>query len=298
MRLLSTSSLEFRNFPDRDGRTPAYAILSHTWSTIPDEEVLYHDVINGTTTTKKAFSKLDGAMRQARPRYDWIWVDTCCIDKTSSAELSEAINTMYTWYENADACFAFLQDKAFCSVGEIVESKWFSRGWTLQELIAPKEVLFYDQNWTSIGSKKSPTIFSAISERTKVGVDILLGTTPIQSVSVAQRMSWAAGRKTTRDEDMAYCLMGIFGVNMPMLYGEGGKNAFHRLQESIMKDSNDHTIFTWTSHPDAKMGPYHGLLADDPHVFANAGNFVGYNDWEDAEPFQPSNRGLRINFHL
>lgn len=135
MRLLSTKTLELTSFPDRNGETPRYAILSHRWSANADDEVLYADIQNGKASTKTAYdSKLAKAMEQARKashpseRFDWIWCDTCCIDKSSSAELSESINSMYAWYESAAVCYAYIDDKAFTSISELKESKWFTRG--------------------------------------------------------------------------------------------------------------------------------------------------------------------------
>ncbi|PPJ55631.1 hypothetical protein CBER1_03752 [Cercospora berteroae] len=302
MRLLNTKKLEVRRFPDADGHTPPYAILSHCWSANEDDEVLLVDIQNGTAETKKAYPKLAAAMKRAREwkgrEFEWIWCDTCCINKESSAELSEAINSMYTWYAESEVCFAYLEDVDFESPRKLQESKWFTRGWTLQELIAPSELIFYDKNWNRVGSKTFSAICSMVSERTGISEDILSAPGTLQSVSVAQRMSWAADRRTTRPEDKAYCLMGIFQVNMPMLYGEGAVNAFHRLQEQIMKESNDHSIFAWTASVGRDVTGRHGLLADSPDAFAERSNIIGYADWEDEQPFQPSNRGLRINFHL
>ncbi|KAI6002305.1 hypothetical protein F5J12DRAFT_906395 [Pisolithus orientalis] len=146
-----------------------------------------------------------------RDGYTWLWIDTCCIDKRSSAELSEAINSMYRWYRNSQMCYVYLND-------------WFSRGWTLQELVAPKEAEFFNKSWVSIGIKQDLT--SLLEDITRI---------PEKSVrAVAHIMSWAADRKTTRVEDRAYSLLGLFGVNMPMLYGEGSK-AFQRLQLEIIR---------------------------------------------------------------
>ena len=171
----------------------------------------------------------------------------CCIDKTSSAELSEAINSMYEWYSSADVCYAFLHDVDDSedpreSSSAFRTSTWFTRGWTLQELIAPVEVVFVSKDWRMIGMRR--TLASTIEQVTAVDVDILLHRAPLDSVSVARRMSWAANRKTTRVEDEAYSLMGIFGIFMATIYGEG-RHAFIRLQEEILKRIPDQTIFAW-----------------------------------------------------
>jgi hypothetical protein len=305
MRLLSTQTLQLQSFPNAQGYTPPYVILSHCWSEDPSDEVLYVDVQNGRGMGKKAYPKIAAAIRQAREWkggcFDWIWCDTCCINKDSSAELSEAINSMYTWYAEADVCFAYLEDQVFDSLPRLKESKWFTRGWTLQELIAPPDLIFYDKNWKRVGSKAFPAIRDMVSERTGIPAHILMAPGNLQSLSIAQRMSWAACRRTTRPEDKAYCLMGIFDVNMPMLYGEGARKAFHRLQGQIMKDRNDHSIFAWTSTPGLKKPEEperHGLLADSPDAFADRFNIIGYADWQDEEPIQHTNRGLRISLHL
>ena len=157
---------------------------------------------------------------------------------------------MFTWYKDAEICYAFLADvpaEAFNEVGgdlftPLEKSKWFTRGWTLQELIAPPEVAFYSQEWRAIGTKES--LKETISEITGIDVLVLQMRREPSCLSVAQKMSWAANRRTTRLEDEAYCLMGLFGVNMPLLYGEGQK-AFKRLQLEIMKETYDPTILAW-----------------------------------------------------
>ncbi|KAH8648651.1 hypothetical protein BX600DRAFT_530428 [Xylariales sp. PMI_506] len=147
-----------------------------------------------------------------------IWIDTCCIDKTSSAELSEAINSMYQWYQNAAVCY-------------------FSRGWTLQELIAPHDVEFFAHDWSYLGNKQESNIFAELlNSITGIHGDVLPGILPLIEVSIASRMKWAALRQTTRVEDIAYSLLGIFGVRMPLLYGEGS-NAFLRLQQEILRST-------------------------------------------------------------
>ncbi|KAH8904977.1 HET-domain-containing protein [Coniochaeta sp. PMI_546] len=185
---------------------------------------------------------------QAKAGGLYVWVDTCCINKESSAELSEAINSMYTWYANALLCVAVLTDVAGTESdpnGEFGDSRWFTRGWTLQELVAPFAVVFYNSSYELIGSRSD--LARSIARITSIDQKYLhsptLGRTSA-SPTIAERMSWAAGRQTTRLEDEAYCLLGIFGVNMPLLYGEGA-NAFVRLQQEIIKSTEDQTIFAW-----------------------------------------------------
>ncbi|KAH7924778.1 HET-domain-containing protein, partial [Leucogyrophana mollusca] len=241
MRLLNTRTLKLEDHP----RVPEYAILSHRWG---EEEVCFPDINGAHAPNLKGYSKIERCCAQAlRDGHQYVWVDTCCIDKSSSAELSEAINSMYHWYREAQVCYAHLDD--VCSDEDPSSedsgfslSEWFMRGWTLQELIAPETVIFFAKDWVEIGSKIS--LISTIAGITAVDEDVLLGTLPLKDVSVAKKMSWASWRETTRVEDRAYSLMGLFGVNMPLIYGEG-KNAFARLQGEIMRKSTDQSIFAW-----------------------------------------------------
>ncbi|KAL7623180.1 hypothetical protein AAE478_006861 [Parahypoxylon ruwenzoriense] len=247
MRLLNVKNSQmtyFMSYAD----VPPYAILSHTWG---EEEVSLKDwetMSRPDVREKEGFKKLEYCCRQAaRDGLEWVWVDTCCIDKTSSAELTESINSMFRWYRDAAICYAYLTD-----VPEDVErseiekhlakSRWFTRGWTLQELIAPLKVVFYSAAWQPVGTKSE--LSACISAITGIEETYLSGAN-LDRASVAQRMSWASRRRTSRDEDIAYCLLGIFDVNMPLIYGEGHK-AFQRLQEEIMRAfPEDHTLFAW-----------------------------------------------------
>ncbi|KAI1265851.1 HET-domain-containing protein [Xylariaceae sp. FL1019] len=227
----------------------SYAILSHTWE---DEEIsfqLYRDS-RSLAMGLKGYTKVAKTLELAR---SWdlahAWIDTCCIDKTSSAELSEAINSMYNWYSNAAVCFAFLSDigpvdqDIFHESAQILSNcRWFARGWTLQELIAPDIVEFYDGQWYCIGNKTDRRIAQAINHITRIPIALLEKKKPLRSLTIAQRMSWAADRETTRTEDIAYSLLGIFDVNMPLLYGEGRK-AYTRLLEEICKQHLSYLAF-------------------------------------------------------
>ena len=297
MWLLEASSIELKSFPNKDlgfpddKKLPPYAILSHTWET---EEVLFADMMNGTAKGKVGYKKLVYSCKQAMANgLEYVWVDTCCINKDSSAELSEAINSMYAWYHKAHICYAYIADLPV-KVSTLTESRWFTRGWTLQELIAPESLIFYSGDWDELGTKA--TLHEPLAKRTGIDASILTGERSLESASVARRMSWACNRQTTRTEDEAYCLMGLFNVNMPMLYGEGSK-AFLRLQEEIMKNSDDESIFAWidsSADPDTHLG----LLADSPKRFESAGNVIPYKNWELSAPFSISNKGLSISLHL
>lgn len=233
MRLLNSSTLELKDFPAN--QVPVYAILSHTWG---DEEVLFADLHTDSAKDKAGHKKIRYCCKQAAVHgFDYVWIDTCCIDKSSSAELSEAINSMFSWYQKARICYAYLADVPTQVETKILSSafansRWFKRGWTLQELIGPSELVFFSQEWVQIGTKA--TLQHTLAEITGIDAGILTGVKDLESASVAKKMSWASDRAVTRTEDIAYCLMGLFDVNMPMLYGEGEK-AFVRLQEEIMK---------------------------------------------------------------
>ncbi|KAF5344876.1 hypothetical protein D9758_011543 [Tetrapyrgos nigripes] len=259
MRLLHTRTLQFREFQTD---TPPYAILSHTWE---DEEVTYHDILHLSIAKRKSgFRKVIKACLHARKyKFDWIWIDSCCINKESSAELSEAINSMYQYYADAQVCYAYLCDVSSTedpdprdTGSSFKRCRWFRRGWTLQELLAPSYVVFLDRDWMEVGTKWS--LRDAISAITSIPSGVLENG-DIEKYSIAQRMSWAALRETTRPEDQAYCLMGIFGVSMPPIYGEGGPKAFMRLQQEIIKEFDDRSIFAWVAPP-GETEP-RGLLA-------------------------------------
>jgi hypothetical protein len=234
MHLLNTTTLKLEYFIKA---IPPYAILSHTWG---DEEVTFDDIDKPHAARMKGYQKILKSSAQAlEDGFAWIWIDTCSIDKRSSAELSEAINSMYDWYWNSAVCYAYLSDvptKAF------VESVWFTRGWTLQELLAPAVVEFYSQDWKRIGTKLG--LVEDVHRATGIEKKYILNRSTIQSTPIGRKFGWAAHRKTTRVEDIAYSLLGLVHINMPLLYGEGHR-AFYRLQLEVLKTSRDHTIFVW-----------------------------------------------------
>lgn len=292
MRLLNSRHLTLEEFWDYK-KTIRYAILSHRWE---KEEVTFRDIQNPLQAANLAgFTKIQNSCKRAlNDGYDYIWVDTCCINKESSAELTEAINSMYRWYKAAAVCYVYLSDVDAAEVSrdgesKIMESLWFERGWTLQELLAPKNVLFFDQDWAFLGTKHS--LSESLTRCTGIDETILRGNESVFNRSIAQRMSWAAGRKTTRDEDIAYSLLGIFDVNMPMLYGEGEK-AFLRLQAEIIRQSDDHSIFAWPIQHDAQPG----LLADNPAAFAECGYIRAIVPRIGHSSYALTNRGLSTKF--
>jgi hypothetical protein len=252
MRLLNTRTYELCEFL---GDAPPYAILSHRWL---EEEVLFKDIRDARKRgSLKGWAKIENCCRQAaEDGWDYVWIDTCCINKSDSSELSEAINSMFRWYENAQVCYAFLDDvpsrypsfdgDSHDAYGRpwpwnwyFRSSQWFTRGWTLQELLAPCCLLFLSSDWKHIGSRES--LADEISRITGIKEDQLLD---FRACSAATKLSWAAKRQTTRPEDRAYSLFGLLGINLPLLYGEGNR-AFARLQTELIRQSADETVLLW-----------------------------------------------------
>ncbi|KAK9426700.1 putative Heterokaryon incompatibility domain-containing protein [Seiridium unicorne] len=316
-----------------------YAILSHTWGA---EEVVFQEweqlfpsgaikgqcphVRHARIKNKAGYHKVMQACEQAkRDGIRWLWCDTMCINKESSAELSEAINSMFefsNWYSDAKTCYAYLIDVQFPdrnshlgvftsrsnvpgwfphAIGHkqdslvrelkssFLGSRWWTRGWTLQELLAPNDVVFFAVDWTPLGCKTD--VAPWISTSTNIHQSVLEDRSIMRNFSIAQRMSWVSRRRTTMVEDMAYCLLGIFDINMPMLYGQGEK-AFQKLQEEIIKVSDDQSIFAWSSF-DPQSSPWTGILAKSPEAFQDSGSII-CDDGLVKHPYAMTNLGLRI----
>lgn len=208
-----------------------------------------------------------------RHGYDYAWVDTCCIDKSSSAELSEAINSMFLWYQNAEECFVYLADYPHDNLieEELAKCRWLTRGWTLQELIAPEDLYFYNSRWSNIAWKRDLGMPDVLSRLTLIPKEVLLGgVDSLSEFSAAQKMSWAARRQTTRIEDAAYCLLGLFDINMPLLYGERHK-AFARLQGEILTMSGDLTLLAWNPTDYSQPDSFCSVFAQHPSAFRDSG---------------------------
>ena len=316
MRLLNVSTLKLELFMGPERSIPPYAILSHTWG---DSEIVFDDIQSLSTAALKenpGFDKVFQTCLQAqRDHFDYVWIDTCCIDKSSSAELSEAINSMFKYYAQSSTCYVYLNDfNVPCLLGpgddvflgakdtSFFHSRWFERGWTLQELIAPHKVEFFDQYWRRFGTRDGelldrvcrrtgiwPQVFSTprckcqnLASLTMVREEVcphcrtrdtLYHTLDTFAVSI--KMRWADTRGTTRPEDAAYCLLGLFGINMPLLYGEGRK-AFLRLQDLIIRQSKDQSVLLWEAfRTDAPLSTALGCLAPAAGYFKNPVPIIG-----------------------
>ena len=250
----------------------AYAMFSHRWEMV---EPLYKDLEGSDVFSlpeSTGTRKLQHFCRHARERgFRWAWSDTCCIDKNSTSELQKSIISMFKWYRNSDLTIIYLGDVSDNSIEALRKSIWFLRGWTLQELIAPKRLVFFQSDWTLLTTsgdlpmdnyKESPAFRKLITDITGIDDAALTHFDPTsRQPTIRQRMSWAAHRKTTEIEDVAYCLMGIFDVHFPVMYGEGD-SAFYRLQIEIMAQSDDPSLFDWTGKPGTNT-----LLACSPACF-------------------------------
>ncbi|KAH8749484.1 heterokaryon incompatibility protein-domain-containing protein, partial [Diaporthe sp. PMI_573] len=294
MRLVNTRTLQVEEFLGPN--IPPYGILSHTWD---EAEASYEGMKNGLVSDGTGYKKIKMACSLAvRDDFAYIWIDTCCIDKSSSAELSEAINSMFQWYKGSTICYVYLSDlggSADLSVA-LKECRWFTRGWTLQELIAPYEVQFFDQAWKPRGRKRD--LLSEISLATGISSHILSHSASLQSLPAATKMSWAASRQTTRPEDAAYCLLGIFDINMPLLYGEGSR-AFTRLQEEIIRRTCDLSIFAWkTIACQITASTHSGILAESPRDFTHCGSITRNKQPRFHGDFSVTNKGVRLEVRL
>ncbi len=306
MWVLSTDRAELHFFASPEDIKDGYAALSHTWK--PDHEdgdkeqsfQEVQDIIKRHKSDKNPRDFVSEKIRRCCELAEshnckWVWIDTCCIDKTSSAELSEAINSMFRYYALARVCYGYLRDvdTVFFSREDLEndrhspipyrheryyqfqQSVWFKRGWTLQELIAPRFFVFLSRSWEVIGTKAD--LAELLEKQFGIPAAVLRFQISHTEFSIAQRMSWFQWRTTTRLEDEAYCLLGLFDIHMPPLYGEG-KNAFRRLQEEIMKQWADTTLFAWIAY-----SPQECLFAESP------GDFAVYNK-EDGIVYTPPRR--------
>ena len=226
-----------------NGHVPAYAILSHTWG---KEEVIFQDMeVNADrnkTISKAGWKKIEFCAKQAAADgLQYFWIDTCCIDKKNAVELGAAINSMFRWYQNAARCYVYLPDVSKADSGADGDrawkeafraSRWFTRGWTLQELIAPRLIDFFSLEGERLGDKL--LLESEIHEITGITKAALQGHA-LSNFGISERRSWAKDRNTTIEEDGIYCLLGVFDISMVLNYGEGKDRASRRLDEEIHK---------------------------------------------------------------
>jgi WD40 repeat protein len=263
--------------------TEPYAILSHTWGG-DDEEVTFEDLKDGSGKTKEGYRKLNFCGEQAaRDGLQYFWVDTCCIDKSNSTELSEAINSMFRWYCNAARCYVYLTD-VFTNErtglspepweAPFQSSRWFTRGWTLQELIAPPSVEFFCPNGKRLGDKKS--LEQQLYKITRIPVSALRGS-PLSDYSFNERVSWVRNRDTKREEDLAYSLLGIFDISIPVIYGEGRENAIRRLKREWSYRLEE--LSQTTSNHARRLGTLQQTLE-------------GHSDWVRSVAFSPDSKLL------
>lgn len=270
MYLLNTSTLKLERFPG-ESRKPKYAILSHRWGSDHDE-ASFQDVSNGNHLHKRGWKKIASACDVARAQgHQYLWADTCCINKVpeNNKEQTDAINSMYDWYGASEVCYAYLEDVVDVNDEDLLKkSQWFERGWTLQEMLAPEELIFFSQDWKiSVDRFDVPDVMNRVAG---VQGGHWFASKDDDSYTIEEVMSWASRRKTTKPEDAAYSLIGLFklGKSLDISYGEGGARAFVRLQEQLMQGSHsdDMTIFDWTSDADESV-PRRSMFATSPKAF-------------------------------
>jgi hypothetical protein len=310
MRLLNATTYDLQEFLDRDSR-PQYAILSHRWA---NKEIIY-GTLNPSNLRNEDFKsqqldKIRGTCRIARQNnLNWVWIDSCNINKESTVELNRSLNSMFQWYQEAAECYTYLSDvlalgqdaSVFKQQGSEKISEWFERGWTLQELLAPKTMTFFDKHWVAIGTRSQ--LASQIESITDIEARFLDGSERFRAASIATKLSWAAHRKTTVEADMAYCLLGIFDVDLVPIPGEG-RREFLRLQQRLIQKYNDESIFAWTTPPEGHL-PNHdrewnqdqwGLLAPWVDCFQDSQDIVtsGNGIYRSPGDVGPTAEGVRF----
>ncbi|KAK7460467.1 hypothetical protein VKT23_009188 [Stygiomarasmius scandens] len=236
-RLVDTHTLALVEFHERD-TIPPYAILSHRW--IKRKEVVYRRFKRHDRWTKlrSGYRKIQAACRQAcQDGIRYIWIDTCCIKQGNHDDVAMNITSMYGYYQNAEVCYVYLVDvgrKRTMFDGRFwwqLGSEWFQRGWTLQELLAPRTVIFLNKRWQRIGDKYD--LRDDIQRQTTIPSAVLSGEQSVQDVDVLTRMSWAMDRETTKEQDEAYCLQGLLGVSVEPDYDESYYASFNRLGKAL-----------------------------------------------------------------
>ncbi|KAF9483345.1 hypothetical protein BDN70DRAFT_329371 [Pholiota conissans] len=277
-----------------------YAILSHTWLQ-SSSEVTYNNWKNGDDLdlSHEGYRKLVNFCRIAEAEYNvtFGWMDTVCINKSSSSELDESIRSMYKWYEDATICITYLADSS--SIDDMANDRWFTRGWTLQELFAPKYLNFYSCDWqrvetdTTWNDKECYDIQQVITSATGITRNHM---DYPKLASISTKMRWAAKRQVTRAEDASYSLMGLFGVSMSIAYGEGPERAFARLVNEIintMPGEDILDIFNFGGGPGTFDSTLHGFLPLNPKVYLDSSKF-NFSKGRLTKPLIMTHLGLRI----
>lgn len=272
----------------------------------------FAELSSGVHRDCEGWPKILRSRQLARERgVDWIWIDTCCVDKSSITEVSEDINSMYKYYARGKECYAYLYDVAwkpkdsgdrFMTVdgdGTLQPSDWFSRGWTLEELLAPgtpcksndgparvvaSSMYFFDKDWKEVDKKSDPDSYAEISRHTLIRQEHLSSSGSHAGASIAMRMSWAARRSTEEPEDRMYSLIGVFGINMSLMYGEGEAKAFMRLQSELMAHSEDQSILAWIN-PTRHGEPLPcGMVATSLDWFKDSSDVVSFSIKDKEKP--------------
>lgn len=309
MRLLNTSTLELEEY--QEGSVPPYAMLSHCWKPA-DNGVTYTNFMEARRTAKSGCQRMAafcGLIPKVVPPgytqtlqfcklakelgYEWVWIRECCVDEKSSAEVAGCINSLWKWTRDAGVCIAHLDDVVVADPEWVYNSRWIDESWTLTALLASRDVVFYDRDWRLLGRKREEGCGVAIEKRTGVPGRVLLEPEIIPRVSVARRMAWAGKRRTARREDVAYSLLGLFGVTLCIRYGEGDA-AFQRLQRKIFERDWDETIFAWSGG----SGGFQGLLAPSPASFVDCGDMVRLLPYRGYLSVQITNLGAMVCANL
>ncbi|CAJ2504393.1 Uu.00g117870.m01.CDS01 [Anthostomella pinea] len=303
MRLLHAKTLTLHEFSGGD-EIPQYAVLSHTWGA-PSDEVTRKDLSSWTSWCKRkaGWAKVKGCCRQAlTDEIEYVWIDTCCIDRSDPADVAAAVESMWKYYTDARVCYVHLADVQHGTGtspespnSDFRRSRWFTRGWTLPELLAPLYVRFYDAAWKYIGAKAE--LSQTVEDVTGISARILRDPGEVGRQSVACRMAWVARRETARREDLAYCLLGLFSVSMPIEYGEGRAKAFVRLQHQILASTRDPSIFAWGLQlplSDGRRERKVGILAETPSAFEHCAQVAPLDRGDDEPAFETTGTGLRV----
>lgn len=271
-----------------DDALPPYAILSHTWFQTDNDEPTFSDLENGSGKEKPGYKKLQFCGEQAqRDDLQYFWVDTCCINKDNNSELSDAISSMFRFYRNSHRCYVYLSDVQgdYTEIqrswdSDFYKSRWFTRGWTLQELLAPRSVEFFSSIGTRLGDRLS--LAQQIAQITSIPEPALRGH-PLPQFSREERFRWMSSRKTGLPEDKAYSLLGIFDVEIPVAYSEGAGSAMRRLEEAIeRRDRCIRDIRLRDPRDDkARIEKYKGGLLDDVYRWILQNH--EFRQWRSAE---------------